>query len=135
MNLNKLYYAVGAGLSVMAGSFPLIAQAAPGQNPFGATGAATTQLGSAGAGAGITTSKQLPEIIGTIINVVLGFMGIVLLFYLIYGGFLWMTSGGESKGVDAAKKMIQNAIIGLVIIVSSYAISSFVLSQLVVITG
>lgn len=133
MNLNKLYYAVGAGLSVMAGSLPMVVHAA--DNPFGATGNATTQLSHAGTGAGITTIKELPEIVGTIINVVLGFMGIVLLFYLIYGGFLWMTSGGESKGVDAAKKMIQNAIIGLVIIVSSYAISSFVLTQLVAITG
>ncbi len=133
MNLNKLYYAVGAGLSVMAGSLPMVVHAA--NNPFGEAGAATTQLGAAGASAGITTTKELPQIIGTIVNVVLGFMGIVLLFYLIYGGFLWMTSGGESKGVDAAKKMIQNAIIGLVIIVSSYAISSFVLSQLVAITG
>ena len=131
MNLKKLYYAIGAGLSVMTGSLPLVAQAAT--NPFTTGGTALGQVGSA---AGIDTgTTSLPAIIGNIINVVLGFMGIVLLFYLIYGGFLWMTSGGDSKGVDAAKTMIRNAIIGLVIIVSSYAISTFVLSQLLVVTG
>lgn len=119
----------------MAGSFPFVAQAAVGQNPFAPGGAANTNIGAVGSAAGISTTNTLPQIVGTIINVVLGFMGIVLLFYLIYGGFKWMTSGGESKGVDEAKKMIQNAIIGLVIIVSSYAISSFVLGQLVSITG
>lgn len=133
MNLKKLYYATGAGLSVMAGSLPLAVKAVT--SPFDPTsGAASANVKSAGEAAGIATVKSLPQIIGTIINVVLGFMGIVLLFYLIYGGFLWMTSGGDSKGVDAAKKMIQNAIIGLVIIVSSYAISSFVLGQLMSIT-
>ena len=131
MNLKKLYYAIGAGLSVMTGSLPLIAQAAP--NPFTTGGTALGQVGSA---AGIDSgTTSLPAIVGNIINVVLGFMGIVLLFYLIYGGFLWMTSGGDSKGVDAAKTMIRNAIIGLVIIVASYAISTFVLQQLLVVTG
>ncbi|MCE9586449.1 pilin [Candidatus Uhrbacteria bacterium] len=132
MNLKKLYYAAGAGMSVMAGSIPFIAQAQPGRNPFEKAG---TDLNTVGSTAGIGAATPLPQIIGNIINVVLGFMGIVLLFYLLYGGFLWMTSGGDSKGVDAAKTMIRNAIIGLVIIVSSYAISSFVLQQLLTVTS
>ncbi|QQR60456.1 hypothetical protein IPH19_03515 [Candidatus Uhrbacteria bacterium] len=137
MNLKKLYYAAGAGLSVMAGSIPFIAQAQPGRNPFDPSGTAAQNVGKIGTQIGQTgdQSTRLPIIIGNIINVVLGFMGIVLLFYLLYGGFLWMTSGGDSKGVDAAKTMIRNAIIGLVIIVSSYAISSFVLAQLLIVTS
>lgn len=122
-------------MSVMAGSLPLVAQAQPGRNPFAPGGAAQTNVGQVGTQAGIGAATPLPVIIGNIINVVLGFLGIVLLFYLLYGGFLWMTSGGDSKGVDSAKAMIRNAIIGLVIIVSSYAISNFVLSQLLVVTG
>jgi len=74
--------------------------------------------------------KDLPQLIGNIINVVLGFMGIILLGYLLYAGFLWMTSGGEDKKVDQAKTMIRNAIVGLVIIVASVAISNFVLNSL-----
>jgi TRAP-type C4-dicarboxylate transport system permease small subunit len=70
-------------------------------------------------------------VIGTAINTVLSFMGIVLLVMLLWGGWEWMTSGGESKGVDSAKKRISNAIVGLIIIVCAYAISRFVMSQLV----
>jgi len=76
----------------------------------------------------------LPTIIGNIINIVLGFLGIVLLVYLIWGGFLWMTSGGSEEGATKAKEMIKNAIIGLIIIVASYALSTFVLSSLVTAT-
>lgn len=120
-------------MSVAAGMLPLVAQAQ--RNPFAPGGAAQTNVGKVGTSAGISSATDLPTIIGNIINVVLGFMGIVLLFYLLYGGFKWMTAGGDSKGVDEAKTMIRNAIIGLVIIVSSYAISNFVLSQLLVVTG
>lgn len=81
------------------------------------------------------TGADLPSIIGKIISAALGFLGIVLLGYLLFAGFLWMTSGGESEKADQAKKMIQNAIIGLVIIVSAYAISSFVLKALLNATG
>ena len=123
-------------MSVMAGSIPFIAHAQPGRNPFLPGGAADTAVKQVGTSAGINSgSVTLPQIIGNIINVVLGFMGIVLLFYLLYGGFKWMTSGGKTEGVEEAKTMIRNAIIGLVIIVSSYAISSFVLGQLLVVTG
>ncbi len=61
-------------------------------------------------------------------------MGILLLVYLVYAGFLWMTAT-DSKGPDKAKEMIKNAIIGLIIIVSSFAISNFVLQALPGITG
>jgi hypothetical protein len=66
---------------------------------------------------------------------VLGFLGIVLLFYFLYGGFKWMTAGGNEEGVEEAKTMIKNAVIGLVIVMASYALSSFVLSNLVAVTS
>lgn len=76
-------------------------------------------------------SRNLQQIIGSIISAALGFLGIILLGYLLYAGFLWMTSGGDSEKAGQAQTMIRNAIIGLIIIVASYAISSFVLNQLV----
>ncbi len=75
--------------------------------------------------------KDLPALVGGIINAVLGFVGIILLGYLLYAGFLWMTAGGDSKKTDEAKTMIKNAIIGLVILISSVAISNFVINMLV----
>src|SRR5688572_15982041 len=79
-----------------------------------------------GTQAGIGGGADLFTIIGRVINVALGFVGIVLLFMLLYAGYLWMTSEGDPKKVDAAKAMIRNAIIGLLIIVSSFAIVNFI---------
>ena len=47
---------------------------------------------------------------------------LVVFFNLVWGGFQWITSGGEKSGVEAAKHRITNAIIGLVIVASVWAI-------------
>ena len=122
--LRKASYALAA--TALLAPTLVFAQAA-GTNPFTQAQRYTNDVGSA---AGLQ-SRELPEIVGQIINIVLGFMGIVLLAYFLYAGFLWMTAGGDSKKVEEATKMIRNAIIGLVIIVASFAISNFVLTQLV----
>jgi hypothetical protein len=46
------------------------------------------------------------------------------------GGFKWMTAGGNEDKVGEAKKLIVAGIIGLVIILGSFAIATFVLTQL-----
>lgn len=88
----------------------------------------------------IATQAGLPQtdlitIIGRIINISLGLLGILLLSYLIYAGYLYMTAAGDEAKVKKAKSYIRNAIIGLVIIASSFAIVNFVLSQLAGITS
>ncbi len=91
----------------------------------------TNGLEAVGEAGGIAAGEaDLPVIIGRIINIVLGFVGIVLLVLLIYAGYLWMTSGGEADKVEQAKRIIRNAIIGLIIVVSSFAITTFILQQL-----
>lgn len=102
-------------------------------NPFSISNNLLTQTqNSAGLG---SNNQSLPDIIGTLINVVLGFLGIVLLFYVLRAGFLWMTAGGDEKQVKTAKDMIRDAIIGLVVIVAGFAISNFVLNQLLAVTN
>ncbi|MCI0479222.1 pilin [Candidatus Uhrbacteria bacterium] len=100
-------------------------------NPFNT---AQNLAGNVGNAAGVGEQKSLETIVGGIINVILGFLGIVLLGYMLYAGFLWMTAGGDDKKVGDAKSMIKNALIGLVIIVAAFAISSFVLGSLVNVT-
>ncbi len=90
-------------------------------------------VGAAGGLAGGGT--DLITIIGRIINVVLGFVGIILLVMLLYAGYLWMTSGGEADKVTTAQTMIRNAIIGLIIITSAFAITQFILNALLGATG
>lgn len=80
-------------------------------------------------------SNELDETLGMLINVLLGLLGIIFLVLVIYAGFLWMTAGGDEKAVGKAKNIIITAVIGLVILLSAYAISSFVLDQLISATG
>ena len=57
-------------------------------------------------------------------------LGVVLFLYLLYGGFLWMTAGGDAGQVKTATAVIRNAIIGLVIITLAYSISYFIIQNL-----
>ena len=130
-----LYEAVAASTMLM----PLAAGAQvaqPGSNPFRSGGFVQSANNNIQSRAGLgATQKPLPEIIGNIINIVLGFLGVLLLLYLLYAGFLWMTAGGEDKKTKQAQGIIQDAVIGLIIILASFAISNFVISNLVAVTG
>jgi type IV secretory pathway VirB2 component (pilin) len=86
-------------------------------------------LGEVQTAAGLT-DEPLQNTIGSLINVVLTILGIVLLLIIIYAGFLWMTAGGDSEQTKKAKDWMLNAVIGLIIILAAYAISSFVISAL-----
>ncbi|MFZ2681686.1 MAG: hypothetical protein WAZ14_01150 [Patescibacteria group bacterium] len=103
---------------------------------FAATeaGALTDNLDAVQSNTGLG-NKELDETLGLLINVLLGLLGIIFLVLVIYAGFLWMTAGGDEKNVAKAKQIIITAVIGLVILLSAYAISSFVLDQLISATG
>jgi hypothetical protein len=111
---------------------PLITFAQSRENPFNRS---ANLLNNTRTASGVTGGSDLPTIIGSLINVVLGFLGIVLLFYVLRAGFLWMTAGGDEKQVKTAKDMIRDAVIGLVVIIAGFAISNFVLQQLVTVTS
>lgn len=128
MQLTKYSLTQIGSAALLLATAPAIALAQTPGNPFDT---ANTSIGTVRTQSGVTGTNDVYTIAGRIINVVLGFLGIVLLGYLLYAGFLWMTSGGESDKAEQARTMITNAIIGLVIIVAAFAISSFVLSSLV----
>ncbi len=87
--------------------------------------------GAAGLGGG----ADLPQLIGRIINIFLGTLGIIFLGLMLYAGYLWMTAGGDEKKIEQAKGYIKNAIIGLVIIASAFAITAYILNSLAGVTG
>jgi hypothetical protein len=74
--------------------------------------------------------RPLEDTIGGVINVILGFLGILTTLIILWGGFKWMTSYGDSTKVEEAKKLIQSGIIGLVIVLVSYAASRYVVLNL-----
>jgi hypothetical protein len=93
----------------------------------------TSGLFNTGSNAGYNKAlreKTTIDFIGNIITALLSFIGIVFLGYMIYAGYLWMIARGDEQKVTKAKGMIEQAIIGLVIVFSAYAITEFVSEQL-----
>lgn len=83
----------------------------------------------------IGQSTNLKDIIANVINIVLGFLGIIAVIIIIYAGFKWMTAGGNEETVTEARRMILQAVVGLVIIFMAWIISSFVINQLKEVTN
>lgn len=125
--MKNAFYKVGAGLSVLPTLLlPLSAHAQLTQ--------AADDVDSIGTALG-TTGQTLPGLIGAAINVILGVLGIVFVILTVYAGFLYLTSQGEDTNVKKAKKLLTQAIIGLIIIVAAYAISDYVISALTTISA
>ncbi|MBU1178112.1 pilin [Patescibacteria group bacterium] len=81
---------------------------------------------------GQTSSRDLPEVVGNIIQWVLGIVGIVLLVMFVYGGVLYATSAGNEDKVDTAKKVMLYAIIGVIIIALAFVLTRYIISALFV---
>lgn len=128
---NSLHYAnwlrALAGLFAIISFFPSVTQAA---NYLTPSDVLSPQVGDA-TGLGQTDVRITAA---RIIRVAMGLLGIITVVVILIGGFTWMTAGGNEEKVGEAKKFIYSGIIGLVIILSAYAIASFVITQLVVAT-
>jgi len=71
----------------------------------------------------------IPELIGKIINGVLGVVGSLALVIFIYGGFVWMTAAGNTERITKGKNILIWATLGLVVIFASYAIVHFIIFE------
>ena len=70
-------------------------------------------------------------IAASVINVALGFLGIIAVGLILYAGFKWMTAGGSEDKITEARKLLVAGVIGLIIILAAFAIANFVLTQLI----
>ena len=77
---------------------------------------------------GLTTA-DIRTVAGSIIQIFLGLLGLIALVIILYGGFVWMTSGGNEEKISKAKKILSSGVIGLLIILASYAITTFILEK------
>jgi len=112
--------AVGA-TTVAVITAPLIAFAATGGVDLGLNYATAIGLGT----------QDVRTTIANVIRAFMGLLGIVAVVIILLGGFKWMTAGGSEEKVGEAKKLIISGIIGLVIILSAYAIATFVVGSIV----
>jgi hypothetical protein len=102
---------LASGLGFLA-AWPVMAQVDVGLEFATATGLTTTDIRT---------------VISRIINAFLGLLGLVMVTLIIYGGYTYMMARGRQEEVEKGKKIIVSAVIGLVIVLSSYAIASFIL--------
>lgn len=77
-----------------------------------------------------TTETTFAEILGTVVQTALSFVGIIFLSLMVYAGYLWMTARGEQDQIEKAKKVITASIIGLIITVGAYSITAFVILRI-----
>lgn len=80
-------------------------------------------------------SADIKITIGSLIRTALSILGIIALCIVLYGGFVWMTAGGDVEKVDRAKRILINGGIGLVIILMSWSITTFILTSILGATG
>lgn len=78
---------------------------------------------------GIITGNNLIGVLGNLVDIALLWAGIIAFFYVLFGGFLYLTAGGDAGATDKARKTITNAIIGIVLITVSYVIVNYVISK------
>ncbi len=115
-----------AALFLFAGTNNVSAAALGAQDYFGGADKTGTDF-AATAGLG---EADLVDTIAQIIRVAMGFLGVIAVVIILLGGFKWMTAGGNEDKVKKAKQLIFSGIIGLVIILSAFAIASFVIEQI-----
>ncbi len=66
--------------------------------------------------------SDLEVVFKNTVNVILGFAGIAFFVLLLIGGIKYITSGGDPKAVEGAKKTITYAIGGLLVVVLSFIV-------------
>jgi len=94
---------------------------------FALAGNATDTFGTGGVNVGLA-GTDLKTAIANIIRIFLGFLGLLAVSLIIYGGFIWMTASGDPSKIEKAKKIITGAVIGLIVILLSFIIVSFVIN-------
>ncbi|MDD4900987.1 MAG: pilin [Patescibacteria group bacterium] len=82
------------------------------------------------AGYETSTADSALTLVQTVINIFLSVIGVLLLAYILFAGYNWLTAEGEEEKVQKAKDTIKRAIVGVIIIVAAYAISVFVMSRI-----
>lgn len=128
MNLRmKKFAALAATAALAAGTlFPAVTMAQLTANDLGVNAIeGDIKLGSG----------DVRQTAARIINVALGFLGIIAVVIVLVGGFKYMISGGNEEKTQEAKNLIVAGIIGLAIILSAWAITSFVIGQLLTATS
>lgn len=76
-----------------------------------------------------TRFRSIADVVATIFNIVIGISGAIFMVLLLVGGVQYMTAAGNEENTTKAKKLLVDAVIGLVLTLSAWAIGTFILRQ------
>jgi len=71
------------------------------------------------------------QIIGSVINMVLGFVGIIFFGFIFYAGFTWFNAQGNAEAVDKAIHILKESFIGLIIVSLAFILTNYVIFKLI----
>src|SRR6056297_2138521 len=114
----KLFQSLAVLFVGMVCFAPMLATPANAQPDFGNSYASNTNLGE----------EDPRSLLTNLVNLAMTFLAIIAVIVILIGGFKWMTAAGNEDKVSEAKKIVIGGVIGLVIILASWAIASFVLT-------
>lgn len=76
---------------------------------------------------------SLNQILQVFVNItifILAISGSVILLMFVYGGYLWVTSRGDSKRIEKGKDTITQSVVGFAIILMAYSMINFLIAAL-----
>src|SRR4051812_49390572 len=79
---------------------------------------------------GLLGARNATDLIARVIKLLLLFTAAIAILFIIIGGYQYITSAGNEESAEKGRKTLVNAVIGLAIIVMSYAIVNVVTNQL-----
>lgn len=71
------------------------------------------------------------QTVAKIIKVALGFLGSIAVILIVLAGFKWMTAAGNEDKIAESKKLMAAAFVGLIIILTAFALTSFVINSVI----
>lgn len=74
-------------------------------------------------------SLALPRIIAAAIRIFFSLIGAIFLGLIVFNGIKWTISGGNPEAIKKARSGIQRAVVGMIIALSAYAITDFVIDR------
>jgi hypothetical protein len=83
------------------------------------------------AGTGLNGNANPQQTIANIIKILLGFLGMIAVVIILIGGFKWMTAAGNEDKIGEAKKIMTAGLIGLVIVLASFGLATYITTTLV----
>ncbi len=103
-------------MKLLTAGIPIGNIGGPGLGPFGKTSATT----------GLEAVNQVTKVVSSFVGLLTIIASIWFLFQLIFGGFEWISSGGDTKKLATARQRIMNGFLGLIIVIAAWGIAALV---------